>query len=65
MTTGKNEATNSGALWGGRFADGPAEAMAALAPSFNYLGWGVMGLGAVVMLLGGAMGWKSSSPPSA
>ena len=36
MTTGKDEATNSGALWGGRFADGPAEAMAALSRSTHF-----------------------------
>lgn len=39
-----------------------AEAMAALAPSLNYLGWSVMGLGAVLIVIGGAMGWKSSAP---
>ena len=50
---------------GGDIPPEAAEAMAALAPTFNYLGWGVMGLGAVVMLLGGAMGWKSSSAPAA
>jgi len=42
-----------------------AEAMAQLAPSLNYLGWGVMGLGAVLILIGGAMGWKASAPPAA
>jgi hypothetical protein len=42
-----------------------AEAMAQLAPSLNYLGWGVMGLGAVLILIGGAMGWKTSAPPTA
>jgi argininosuccinate lyase len=36
VTTGKDEATNSGALWGGRFADGPAEAMAALSRSTHF-----------------------------
>jgi hypothetical protein len=41
-----------------------AEMVAAFAPSLNYLGWGVMGLGSVLILVGGAMGWKSS-PPSA
>ena len=39
-----------------------AEMLAAMAPTLNYLGWGVMGLGAVVILVGGAMGWKSSAP---
>ena len=46
----------------------PAETAEALAQvaSINYLGWGVMGLGAIVMLVGGAMGWKSSgSAPAA
>lgn len=46
----------------------PAETAEALSQvaSINYLGWGVMGLGAVVMLVGGAMGWKSSgSAPAA
>ena len=30
--------------------------------SVNFIGWGVMGLGAVLILIGGAMGWKSSAP---
>jgi hypothetical protein len=50
---------------GGDIPPEAAEAMAALAPSLNYLGWGVMGLGAVLIMLGGAMGWKSSPPPAA
>jgi hypothetical protein len=33
--------------------------------SINYLGWGVMGVGALVLLVGGAMGWKKSAPPAA
>ena len=42
-----------------------AEALQQFA-QINYLGWGVMGLGALVMLVGGAMGWKSSgSAPAA
>ncbi len=32
----KDEATNTGALWGGRFADGPAAAMAALSKSTHF-----------------------------
>ena len=28
----------------------------------NFLGWGVMGLGAVLILVGGAMGWKEPRP---
>lgn len=28
----------------------------------NILGWGVMGLGAVLVIVGGAMGWKRSAP---
>ena len=46
-------------------ADVPPEAaqmIAAMAPSLNYLGWGVMVLGAVVILVGGAMGFKSRPP---
>jgi hypothetical protein len=39
-----------------------SEAAEALGVSLNYLGWGVMGLGAVLILIGGAMGWKSSAP---
>jgi hypothetical protein len=39
-----------------------AEAMAQLAPTLNYLGWGVMGLGALLILVGGAMAWKSNPP---
>ena len=39
-----------------------AEMVAALAPSMNYLGWGVMGLGALLILVGGAMAWKSAAP---
>ena len=50
---------------GGEIPPEAAEALAALAPSLNYIGWGAMGVGAVVMLLGGAMGWKSSSAPAA
>ena len=49
---------------GGDIPPEAAEAMAALAPTLNYLGWGVMGLGAVLILVGGAMGWKSSQPPA-
>ena len=39
-----------------------AEMVAALAPSMNYLGWGVMGLGALLIVVGGAMAWKSAAP---
>ena len=48
----------------GASGDVPPEAAEALAQlaSMNYLGWGVMGLGAVVMLVGGAMAWKSNPP---
>ncbi|HYD12441.1 MAG TPA: hypothetical protein VEC11_06310 [Allosphingosinicella sp.] len=42
-----------------------AEAMANMMPSINILGWAVMGIGALVMLVGGAMAWKSTAPPSA
>ena len=49
----------------GASGDIPPEAqemLAALAPAPNFLGWGVMGLGALLLLVGGAMGWKSSAP---
>lgn len=36
--------------------------LAAAMPSMNYLGWGVLGLGAVLILVGGAMAWKSNPP---
>jgi argininosuccinate lyase len=32
----KSEATNTGALWGGRFAGGPADALAALSKSTHF-----------------------------
>jgi argininosuccinate lyase len=32
----KAEATNTGALWGGRFAGGPADALAALSKSTHF-----------------------------
>jgi argininosuccinate lyase len=35
-TTSRKEGTNEGALWGGRFADGPAAAMAALSKSTHF-----------------------------
>ncbi|ALG85041.1 argininosuccinate lyase [Gordonia phthalatica] len=35
-TTPDHEGTNEGALWGGRFADGPAAAMAALSKSTHF-----------------------------
>jgi hypothetical protein len=47
---------------GGDIPPEAAEMVQALAPSLNYLGWGVMGLGAVLILVGGAMGFKSSPP---
>lgn len=39
--------------------------LAAAMPSMNYLGWGVLVLGGLVMLVGGAMSFKSSTPPAA
>jgi hypothetical protein len=42
-----------------------AAQLAAAMPSINYLGWGVLGLGAVLILVGGALAWKSSAPPAA
>ena len=42
--------------------------VAAQMPSVNYLGWGVLGLGALILLVGGAMAWKgaaASAPPAA
>lgn len=51
---------------GGDVPPEAAEMMAAMAPSLNYLGWGVMALGAILILVGGAMGWKSApSAPAA
>lgn len=47
---------------GGDMPPEAAEMLAAMSPSMNYLGWGVMALGAVLILIGGAMGWKSSAP---
>jgi len=47
---------------GGDIPPEAREMLAAMAPSLNYLGWGVMGLGAVLILVGGAMGWKSNAP---
>ncbi len=47
---------------GGDVPPEAAEMMAALGASINYLGWGVMGLGAVLIVVGGAMAWKSSAP---
>ncbi len=35
-TASESGATNTGALWGGRFADGPAQAMAALSKSTHF-----------------------------
>jgi argininosuccinate lyase len=32
----KNVSTNQGSLWGGRFADGPSEALAALSKSTHF-----------------------------
>ncbi len=44
-----------------------AAQLSAQAPSLNYLGWGVLGLGALILLVGGAMAWKggASAPPPA
>ena len=42
-----------------------AEAMASMMPTVNILGWAVMGVGALVMLVGGAMAWKSNPPAAA
>ncbi|HKU31764.1 MAG TPA: argininosuccinate lyase, partial [Arthrobacter sp.] len=36
MAEPKSEATNTGALWGGRFAGGPADALAALSKSTHF-----------------------------
>ena len=36
MAEPKAEATNTGALWGGRFAGGPADALAALSKSTHF-----------------------------
>ncbi|MFT4087914.1 MAG: argininosuccinate lyase [Gordonia sp. (in: high G+C Gram-positive bacteria)] len=36
MSAERKEGTNTGALWGGRFADGPAAAMAALSKSTHF-----------------------------
>ena len=36
MSSDRDSATNAGALWGGRFADGPAAAMAALSRSTQF-----------------------------
>jgi len=46
---------------GGALTPEQAEMMAQMV-SVNYLGWGVMGLGAVLILVGGAMGWKKAAP---
>lgn len=52
------------ALSGNAGGDIPPEAAQALSQmaSLNYLGWGVMGLGALLLVVGGAMGFKSSAP---
>jgi len=44
-----------------------AAQVAAAMPSVNYLGWGVLVLGALLILVGGALGWKSTAaaPPAA
>jgi hypothetical protein len=34
--------------------------VAAATPSINYLGWGALVVGALILLVGGAMAWKSS-----
>ena len=41
--------------------------VAAQMPTMNMLGWGVLGLGALIMVIGGAMAWKggTSAPPPA
>jgi hypothetical protein len=36
--------------------------LAAQMPALNMLGWGVLGIGAVVLIIGGAMAWKGSAP---
>jgi hypothetical protein len=36
--------------------------LAAQMPSMNLLGWAVLGIGAVVLIIGGAMAWKGSAP---
>lgn len=47
---------------GGDLSPEAARVLAELESSLNYLGWGVMGLGAVLIVIGGAMGWRSSAP---
>lgn len=42
--------------------DIPQELLDASGASLNYLGWGVMAAGCVVMLLGGIMGWMKKAP---
>jgi hypothetical protein len=39
-----------------------AAQLSAAMPSMNMLGWGVLGLGALIMVVGGAMAWKSTAP---
>ena len=36
--------------------------IAAQMPSLNMHGWGVLALGALVLIIGGAMAWKGSAP---
>jgi len=40
MTTQDQHGTNEGALWGGRFSGGPAEAIAAVSKS-THCDWGL------------------------
>jgi hypothetical protein len=42
-----------------------AAQVAAATPSLNMLGWGVLGLGALVLIVGGALAWKGPSAPAA
>ena len=39
--------------------------LAAAMPSLNMLGWAVLGIGALIMTVGGAMAWKSDPPAAA
>src|SRR5690625_6210827 len=36
MADGQSQGTNEGSLWGGRFSDGPADALAALSKSTDF-----------------------------
>ena len=36
--------------------------LASQMPAMNMLGWAVLGIGAIVLVIGGAMAWKGSAP---